>query len=286
MDLRPSLRNSIDVALMLALTLAPLSLLWAIPDSSKPRNLPRPEAVLRCLKGTCFLLAQESSVLMKLPVLRPVRGYFLDTVLTMDKNSELEIIFPDKSKLILRNVSLLKIQKGRGSVLRELERGSEPLTAEQGPNTVEQQAPQSIIYVANLPVEILYPLAGSEIIPESFPTQLQISFRIAAQLQTSEDSSDTDFSTWTAYLLRDGEVPLSLGDILFRESQIPRHYSAEFRVEEPGNYLLVPKGLDPSVSQNGFRLKLGDRAELGSRILDLLDNYDDLKKKPLEFRTD
>ncbi len=277
--------SGLDLIAMAIMSLAPFALLGEIPDP-EPRALRQPEAELRCLKGTCFVLPQEGNILLRLPVLKTVKGYFLDKVLTMDENSELEIVFPDKSKLIIRNTSLLEIQKGRGSVLRELERGSNSLPQETDPSKPKEQAPQSIIYVGNLPIEILYPLSGSEVIPESFPAKLRVTFRAAPQLQSLEDSSGTDFSAWNLYKISVNAPPRYIREFRFETGQIPRHYSTELVVDEAGEYLLTPKGLDPGLSYNGFRLRVSHPKELGTRIQDLLDNYETSQDKPLELRSE
>jgi hypothetical protein len=277
------IRSKIDLALMIALTVAPLALLGKLPEGQKTRLVNAPEAQLRCLKGRCFLLPQESTILMKLPLLVPVRGFFKDKVITLGNDSELEIIFPDKSKLLQRNTSLLEIQKGRGSLLRELEKDPESSGGSADP-TKKEQVPQSIIYVGNLPIEVLYPLTDSDIIPETFPAKLRVTFRIAPQLQSLDKSQDNEFKFWTLHRLSQDEAPRAVVDFEFFESEIPRHYTSELTIPMPGYYLLTPKGLDPSQSSNGFKLKVTDRSQLGNKIQDLLDNYDASKDKPLEIR--
>ena len=277
------IRSGVDLALMIALTVAPLVLLKKLPQGQLPRAVNAPEAQLRCLKGRCFLLPQESTILLKLPLLVPIRGYFKDKVITLENDSELEIIFPDKSKLIQRNTSLLEIQKGRGSLLRDLEKDPESSGAS-ADSSKKAQAPQSIIYVGNLPIEVLYPLTDSNIIPETFPAKLRVTFRIAPQLQSLDKSQDNEFKFWTLHRLSQDEAPRAVLDFEFHESAIPRHYTSELTIPMPGTYLLTPKGLDPGQSSNGFKLKVTDRSQLGDRILDLLDNYETFKDKPLEIR--
>ncbi|MEO5668186.1 MAG: hypothetical protein ABIR96_09025, partial [Bdellovibrionota bacterium] len=134
MALSARTRSVMDIIALVVLTVSPLSLLYFMPVRIPTRTLSLPEAQLRCLKGKCFLLGQETKILMKLPLLVPVRGFFRDKVLTLGTNSELEIIFPDKSKLLQRNTSLLEIQKGRGALLRELEKDPAGGSSEKDPS--------------------------------------------------------------------------------------------------------------------------------------------------------
>ncbi|MEO5667751.1 MAG: hypothetical protein ABIR96_06825, partial [Bdellovibrionota bacterium] len=136
----------------------------------------------------------------------------------------------------------------------------------------------------NLPIEILYPLADTDVIPISFPARLNVTFRIAPQLTSLDASQANAFSTWTLHVITQNEAPRPIKDFIFTETQIPRHFSSTIVIDEPGYYLLTPKGLDPSQSFNGFKMRVSDRKDLGTKINQMLDDYDHSQDKPLEIR--
>jgi|GEM_PF-1935263 len=284
-NLLMSLLDSLIMGFFLLAPLIAIFYLKTFPSEVK-RTHEGAKAQLRCLTGKCFLMPQESLFATPLVNLKGQGAFVGDRVMTLGEGSELEIIFPDTSKLILRNTSLLSIQKGRGTLLRELEKGfeSDPADPNSKDDTKEQKA-QSIIYVGNLPVEVLYPTPNSEIIPESFPASIRVSFRIADQITATENNQkELLFNEWTLYSLDKEFKPTLVDKFTFTEGSIPNHYSQKIIIKRTGLFLLAPSGLDAGLSYNGFRFSVFDRSQLESKIQDLLDNYDSSKDKPLEIR--
>lgn len=242
MAVSETLGRRADVVVAAALVVVPLLLMLAVPGPNFTRKLQKPEATLRCLKGTCFLLPQETLILKKLPARTRIAALQGDKVLALE-DSELEIVFPDSSKLIQRNNSLTRIESNRATMLRStLRKSNSPATKQ-----------QAVIRIGSSVIEILYPLADSEIVPETFPLHFSITFRV----QSSTDKIDAQtFDHWVLYLSSADKAPISLREFRFSPTQIPHHYTSQLSIEEPGTYLLSPKGLDPKHEDQGFRLRI------------------------------
>jgi len=268
------------------LCFAPLLGLLFFSGTKEARPLNKSQASVTCLKGRCLLLPQESLYFITLTPLTPTLAFEGDQAVTLDKNSEIEITFPDQSKLIQRNTALIKIQKGRESLLRNINKDTENFNSSD-PSQKEKIQEHSIIYVGDLPLEVLQPKPGTEIISSTRPMNLRIVIRTGTKLSASTKDESLDI-VWQVYQVDNatGETKLNpLSTFKFETTSDESIKEAIIQLTENGKYLFAPKSLDPRIGANGFQLSLSTDSELSEKISDLIDNYDDRKDQPIEIRS-
>jgi hypothetical protein len=265
----------VDYPIVLALVLAPLFLLqWMPEQKATPRLLDLPVAKLRCLSGLCFLKRQENAVIELIPALQSRQAFLDDVAITLDEGSELELTFPDGGLLLLKATSLLRIQPGMGSLLQDLAKDTPGYDASEDMEKAGKP-PASIIYVGNLPIEVLYPLPGTEIVARSFPMKLRMAFRVAARLKSESavPKAEDDFLKWNL-ILDPQSTARNLGTLLFEQQGDENLYHVDLELKESGFYTLAPPGSSGSAGQGSVGFKVIDSASMADKINSLLEEVE------------
>lgn len=278
--------EAVDYPIVLALLLAPLLLLKWLPEQlPTPRLMDLPVAQLRCLSGLCFLKRQENAVLEIIPPPGTRQAYIDDVAMTLDEGAEMELTFPDGGLLLLKSTSLLRIQPGMGSLLQDLAKDTPGYEASEEV-TEDGKPPASIIYVGNLPIEILYPLPGAEIVARSFPTQLRVAFRVAGKLKSGSAvaaPASKDFLNW-ALIINPQASSRPLDPVPFERLGEENLYQADIVIKEAGFYLLAPPGAETTDGQGSVGFKVIDSAGMTDKLNSLLDEVEKEGTGEVEIR--
>lgn len=276
--------QKVENLVLLLLLALPLVGIFLTENNPPVRSLSTAKAQVTCRSGTCYLLMQESNYILRLQNLLSYPAHVGDRVITLGEGTEAEIIFPDDSRLILRDTSLTSVQKGRGSVIRDLNKNTEDFQA--SPLEEEGDIPvKKIVYVGEIPLEVLRPIPGSEIISLND----EASIKVVVKKSKIKDESKGDFQSWEIFK-EDNSVDPPRFNVVntfkLNPTKIDNIYEANLQIRSKGELIFVPQGYSPAMAYNGFRITLKDRSALADSIGDLLDNYDERKAKPLEIKTE
>lgn len=279
------MKDKLEYLLMALLCLTPIGIYFTLPKAEVETHSEF-NANVNCLVGKCYVLRGNSIFLERISIQSPLLVPVGDILITLEDNTEAEVIFPDSSKLIQRGNSILEIKKGRASLIKDLNKQTPGMDSSDEKKDLKVPI-QKVVYVGKIPLEVLQPQPGSEIIPLNDKKSFKMVLRRPPNLTANSGNSD-EFKRWKIYLVdeKDGKIRFEpIKTIELVQISGSETWGAEISVDQLGELALVPEKLDPAIPNNGFRITLLPRSSLSEGIESLLENYEERRDKPLEIRS-